>query len=76
MQHDHWNAKFGPIMHKFGKSCYMRIFSARGMLNCCLIYDSGGTGNDDAMTGENGTLTGKDCPPGLFGVFCKVLFAK
>ena len=46
------------------------------MLNCFLVYDSGGTGNDDAMTGENGTLTGKDCPPGLFGVFCKVLFAK
>lgn len=40
-------------------------------VNKSSISLSGGFGNNDAMTGANGTVTGKECPPGLFGVFCK-----
>ncbi|XP_051212959.1 uncharacterized protein [Lolium perenne] len=34
------------------------------------IESSGGTGNDDGHFGENGTVTGKECPVGLYGTFC------
>lgn len=30
-------------------------------------------GRDEGHVGENGTVTGKACPKGLYGVFCKVL---
>ncbi|XP_051212962.1 uncharacterized protein [Lolium perenne] len=36
------------------------------------IESSGGTGNDDGHFGENGTVTGKECPVGLYGTFCDV----
>ncbi|KAI5062055.1 hypothetical protein GOP47_0022594 [Adiantum capillus-veneris] len=45
---------------------YIPIANVKGS-----ILLSGGSGNDDAVVGGNGTVTGKDCPPGLFGVFCK-----
>ncbi|MCO5593740.1 hypothetical protein L7F22_047757 [Adiantum nelumboides] len=45
---------------------YVPIANVKG-----LILSSGGSGNNDAMVGGNGTVTGEDCPPGLFGVFCK-----
>ncbi|KAH7294748.1 hypothetical protein KP509_27G016400 [Ceratopteris richardii] len=45
---------------------YIPIANVKGS-----IFLSGGSGSDDATEGENGTVTGRDCPPGLFGVFCK-----
>lgn len=35
------------------------------------ILTRGGTGSDDGHDGKDGTLTGKECPKGLFGVFCE-----
>jgi hypothetical protein len=32
----------------------------------------GGSGSDEGHGGMDGTLTGKECPKGLFGVFCEV----
>ena len=32
----------------------------------------GGLGKDGGGSGGNGTVTGKACPKGLYGVFCKV----
>lgn len=29
-------------------------------------------GRGEGHAGENGTVTGKACPKGLYGVFCKV----
>ncbi|XP_010677213.2 uncharacterized protein LOC104892887 isoform X2 [Beta vulgaris subsp. vulgaris] len=34
------------------------------------IYNRGGAGNSSAYYGEEGTITGKDCPKGLYGTFC------
>uniref|UniRef100_A0A803N494 DUF8003 domain-containing protein n=1 Tax=Chenopodium quinoa TaxID=63459 RepID=A0A803N494_CHEQI len=31
----------------------------------------GGSGGDEGGVGENGTMTGKACPKGLYGTFCK-----
>ncbi|GMH12408.1 hypothetical protein Nepgr_014249 [Nepenthes gracilis] len=35
------------------------------------IITRGGCGRDDGSAGGNGTLTGKECPRGLYGIFCK-----
>lgn len=37
-----------------------------------LTFDRGGAGNSSAYYGEEGTITGKDCPKGLYGTFCSV----
>ncbi|KAE8674389.1 glutamyl-tRNA(Gln) amidotransferase subunit C [Hibiscus syriacus] len=34
------------------------------------IYSSGGFGRNESGCGENGTVTGKACPKGLYGTFC------
>ncbi|KAF3793289.1 hypothetical protein EJ110_NYTH09664 [Nymphaea thermarum] len=34
------------------------------------ITARGGLGKDEGVAGENGTITGKECPKGLFGLFC------
>eukprot|EP01018_Ginkgo_biloba_P007462 Gb_18851 [translate_table: standard] len=34
------------------------------------IYTRGGMGSDRGHAGQNGTITGKACPKGLFGLFC------
>lgn len=34
----------------------------------------GGFGEDESGAGENGTVTGKACPKGLYGIFCEVGF--
>ena len=34
----------------------------------------GGLGGNDRGAGENGTITGKSCPRGLYGTFCEVYF--
>lgn len=34
------------------------------------VASSGGSGNDDGYFGEDGTVTGKECPMGLYGTFC------
>ncbi|GLT85498.1 hypothetical protein SLE2022_036870 [Rubroshorea leprosula] len=35
------------------------------------IHARGGSGRDDGGAGENGTVTGKACPKGLYGIFCE-----
>ncbi|KNA19661.1 hypothetical protein SOVF_059480 [Spinacia oleracea] len=35
------------------------------------IATGGGSGVDEGGPGENGTVTGKACPRGLYGIFCK-----
>lgn len=34
---------------------------------------SGGISKGPGYPGDNGTVTGKACPEGLYGTFCKVL---
>ncbi|KAK8543142.1 hypothetical protein V6N13_136324 [Hibiscus sabdariffa] len=34
------------------------------------IYSRGGMGRNESGCGENGTVTGKACPKGLYGTFC------
>ncbi|GKV10746.1 hypothetical protein SLEP1_g22067 [Rubroshorea leprosula] len=36
-----------------------------------LINNSGGAGNQGGLFGDEGTVTGKKCPEGLYGTFCK-----
>ncbi|XP_021690687.2 uncharacterized protein LOC110672263 isoform X2 [Hevea brasiliensis] len=45
---------------------YQPIASVKGS-----IHIGGGLGRDEGHAGENGTVTGKACPKGLYGVFCK-----
>ncbi|XP_058073877.1 uncharacterized protein LOC131222728 isoform X2 [Magnolia sinica] len=45
---------------------YLPIASVKGNLSI-----RGGIGRDQALDGENGTITGKACPRGLYGVFCE-----
>ncbi|KAG8657275.1 hypothetical protein MANES_03G057400v8 [Manihot esculenta] len=45
---------------------YQPIASVKGS-----ILTGGGLGRDEGHAGENGTVTGKACPRGLYGVFCK-----
>nr|GME14715.1 uncharacterized protein LOC109179865 [Ipomoea batatas] len=35
------------------------------------IYASGGLGGKEGGIGENGTVSGKACPKGLYGIFCE-----
>lgn len=37
----------------------------------CNFY-RGGAGNGGGLRGEEGTVTGKTCPKGLYGIFCTV----
>lgn len=37
-----------------------------------ILLNSGGAGNNGGLFGEGGTVTGKTCPKGLYGTFCKV----
>ena len=39
-----------------------------------VFYDSGGSGRSEGHPGEEGTITGKECPEGLYGTFCEVGF--
>jgi len=36
------------------------------------LFVRGGISKGQGFAGENGTITGKDCPKGLYGTFCKV----
>lgn len=36
------------------------------------LMGRGGTGSDNGHAGKDGSLTGKECPKGLYGVFCEV----
>ena len=38
-----------------------------------LICFRGGVGSYHGSDGENGTITGKACPRGLYGIFCEVV---
>ncbi|TVU07382.1 hypothetical protein EJB05_47435, partial [Eragrostis curvula] len=44
---------------------YVQIASVNGT-----VASRGGTGNDEGHFGEDGTITGKKCPVGLYGTFC------
>ncbi|CAL5028567.1 unnamed protein product [Urochloa decumbens] len=44
---------------------YVQIASINGT-----VASSGGFGNNDGHFGEDGTVTGKKCPMGLYGTFC------
>ncbi|KAG0610062.1 hypothetical protein M758_7G036100 [Ceratodon purpureus] len=44
---------------------YVPIAIAEG-----LIDTSGGAGSKDGLRGENGNVTGKQCPEGLYGLYC------
>ncbi|KAJ3694104.1 hypothetical protein LUZ60_009584 [Juncus effusus] len=35
------------------------------------VHTRGGVSKGQGYSGENGTVTGKDCPKGLYGTFCK-----
>lgn len=45
---------------------YQPIATVRGT-----IVTRGGSGGNEGGAGENGTVTGKACPKGLYGTFCK-----
>ncbi|RWR73679.1 hypothetical protein CKAN_00198100 [Cinnamomum micranthum f. kanehirae] len=45
---------------------YLPIASVKGRMHA-----RGGIARDYGHAGENGTVTGKDCPKGLFGTFCE-----
>ncbi|XP_022861909.1 uncharacterized protein LOC111382234 isoform X2 [Olea europaea var. sylvestris] len=45
---------------------YQQIASVNGT-----IHTGGGLGGIQGYTGENGTVSGKACPKGLYGIFCK-----
>ncbi len=36
------------------------------------MSNSGGAGDTGGLYGEEGTITGKKCPKGLYGTFCEV----
>ena len=38
------------------------------------FFGRGGIGRGHGRSGENGTVTGKVCPRGLYGIFCEVDF--
>ncbi|CAN6227202.1 unnamed protein product [Urochloa humidicola] len=44
---------------------YVQIASVNGT-----VASSGGSGKNDGHFGEDGTVTGKKCPVGLYGTFC------
>nr|CAB3486578.1 unnamed protein product [Digitaria exilis] len=46
---------------------YVQIASVNGT-----VASSGGSGKNDGHFGEDGTITGKKCPVGLYGTFCTV----
>lgn len=39
-----------------------------------MMGDSGGAGDNGGLLGGEGTVTGKRCPKGLYGTFCRVRF--
>ncbi|XP_042401678.1 uncharacterized protein LOC121991725 [Zingiber officinale] len=45
---------------------YLPVANVKGVINT-----SGGISRGHGVAGENGTLTGKACPKGLYGIFCK-----
>ncbi|CAI8589076.1 unnamed protein product [Vicia faba] len=57
--HFHWS-KIG-----MGEE-YVPVASISGTMNY-----SGGAGDDGGFHGQEGTITGKACPKGLYGIFCK-----
>lgn len=38
-----------------------------------LFYRRGGFGGSQSLMGEDGTVSGKACPKGLYGIFCEVV---
>ncbi|CAI9759633.1 unnamed protein product [Fraxinus pennsylvanica] len=57
--HFHWaDISIGDV--------YQPIASVEGSIDT-----GGGLGGNQSQTGENGTVSGKACPMGLYGIFCK-----
>ncbi|KAK7406343.1 hypothetical protein VNO78_07966 [Psophocarpus tetragonolobus] len=57
--HFHWS-KIGM------EEDYVPVASVSGTMN-----NSGGAGDNDGHHGHEGTITGKACPKGLYGIFCE-----
>ncbi|PON48406.1 MraZ [Trema orientale] len=57
--HFHWSKI--DIGHE-----YIPVASISGSIN-----DSGGAGDNGGLYGEEGTITGRKCPKGLYGTFCR-----
>ncbi|KAE8735412.1 Gamma-glutamyltranspeptidase 3 [Hibiscus syriacus] len=61
--HFHWsNIPAGDL--------YQPIATVNGSINTSPVC-KGGFGRGQGRTGENGTITGKACPKGLYGIFCE-----
>ncbi|XP_068648350.1 uncharacterized protein [Aristolochia californica] len=45
---------------------YLPIASIKGRM-----HTEGGIGRNQGCAGDNGTITGKECPKGLYGIFCQ-----
>lgn len=43
------------------------------VLHLHLFYHRGGFGGSQSLMGEDGTVSGKACPKGLYGIFCEVV---
>ncbi|XP_020592059.1 uncharacterized protein LOC110032695 [Phalaenopsis equestris] len=48
-----------------------RVFILMGHLILYFPFDRGGMSSGRGFIGGNGTVTGKDCPSGLYGTFCE-----
>ncbi|KAJ0601687.1 hypothetical protein HanIR_Chr03g0131581 [Helianthus annuus] len=57
--HFHWS-------HITTGEVYQPVASVKGNISI-----GGGLGGNDDGAGENGTVTGKSCPKGLYGIFCE-----
>ncbi|KAK1417918.1 hypothetical protein QVD17_27054 [Tagetes erecta] len=57
--HFHWS-------HITTGDVYQPVANVKGN-----ISSGGGLGGNDGGAGENGTVTGKSCPRGLYGIFCE-----
>ncbi|KAL8209856.1 hypothetical protein R6Q57_006588 [Mikania cordata] len=57
--HFHWS-------HITTGDVYQPVANVKGNISI-----GGGLGGNDRGAGENGTVTGKSCPRGLFGIFCE-----
>ncbi|KAK6161920.1 hypothetical protein DH2020_001761 [Rehmannia glutinosa] len=59
------NVNIGPGVGLVALSCY--FYALWLLLNLAM----GGLGGNQSYMGENGTVSGKACPKGLYGIFCE-----
>ncbi|RZC55009.1 hypothetical protein C5167_013868 [Papaver somniferum] len=61
----------GDIFRQLVFDSFLTVYVPAWRLKIC-VFDIGGSGRDNGLDGESGTVTGKACPKGLFGSFCEV----